>query len=137
MTTTDTDRVPIDSASTEPREVLRAALTNLVDAAVDALADWFRRHVSDGPTAHDEQPHSDEDRDVIDAAALLGVAPTSSASEVRSAFRRQIKVALTAGDFHDHGGTATDVRALRLIAAKNLLIDRLRQPGEPLARGWK
>ncbi|PZR67388.1 MAG: hypothetical protein DLM63_06670 [Solirubrobacterales bacterium] len=81
------------------------------------------------PRIIDRDDDSDSDADAMyDAADLLGVRVDASPDEVRAAFRRCVKAALATDiGFHDHGGDDTDPRAQRLIAAKNLLIERARE----------
>jgi hypothetical protein len=75
-------------------------------------------HVDD-PT--DEPAAFDVDERTASAAALLGVAVDASADEVRAALRAR----LSASQLHpDHGGDGEEAK--RLIAAKNLLIERTR-----------
>jgi len=63
----------------------------------------------------------EEDDEAIEAAALLGVSVDATDSEIRAALRAR----LSSSRLHpDHGGDG--VEAKRLIAAKNLLIERLR-----------
>lgn len=60
-----------------------------------------------------------DDAEVIEAAAALGVAATATEDEIRAALRAH----LASSRLHpDHGGDG--VEASRLIAAKNLLIER-------------
>lgn len=63
----------------------------------------------------------DDDAEAIDAAAALGVAPFATEDEIRAALRAR----LASSRLHpDQGGDG--VEASRLIAAKNLLIERAR-----------
>jgi hypothetical protein len=62
-----------------------------------------------------------DDDDAIEAAALLGVSVDASDTEIRAALRARFS---SSGLHPDHGGDG--VEAARLIAAKNLLIERLR-----------
>src|SRR5262249_39117602 len=70
----------------------------------------------------------DDDAEAAEAAAFLGVAPTASEDEIRAALRAR----LASSRLHpDHGGDG--VEASRLIAAKNLLVERTKraQAGTP------
>lgn len=67
------------------------------------------------------ESNDDEEDEATVAAAMLGVSVDASADEIRSALRSR----LAASGLHpDQGGDG--VEATKLIAAKNLLIDRLR-----------
>jgi hypothetical protein len=125
----------VSVAALDAQGVLRAALSDLVTAGLSAFTQWLEQHAPlssadysdpriDGGDADDTAP----DDDVGEAALLLGVAIGASADEIRGAFRRCVKAELaTDSGFHDHGGEATDPRAQRLIAAKNLLIEHSRK----------
>ena len=64
------------------------------------------------------------DEEIVAAAELLGVTLEATADEVRSALR----VKMMQGQIHpDHGGDGVEAR--RLIAARDLLLDRLRDGG--------
>lgn len=64
---------------------------------------------------------ADEDDDATNAAMMLGVSVDASADEIRAALRAR----LSTSQLHpDHGGDG--IEATKLIAAKNLLIDRLK-----------
>ncbi len=72
----------------------------------------------------ESRPEPDDVTEARAAAALLGVALDASIDEIRAALRRK----LGASGLHpDHGGDGE--QAKRLIAAKNLLVERARQPG--------
>ena len=71
------------------------------------------------PPADPEPPLPKVDERVVEAAALLGVEIDASEDEIRAALRAR----LSSSRVHpDHGGDADEAK--RLIAAKNLLIER-------------
>jgi hypothetical protein len=83
-------------------------------------ADDFEPAESDASHV-DETPAVVVDVAAANAAAILGVAVDASADEIRAALRAR----LSASRLHpDHGGDGEEAK--RLIAAKNLLIERAR-----------
>jgi hypothetical protein len=86
---------------------------DLVDAALNFACEEL------GVEPGAETVLADEDRDLRDAAALLGVSGDADHDEIRAALRAR----LTETRAHpDHGGD--EEYAKRLIAAKNFLIQR-------------
>jgi hypothetical protein len=105
----------------------RDALGTFLSASVEALTTWIEHEYARRPIEHhDQEPaaHIVADSTALaDAAALLGVDRLATVDEIRAAFRDCVKMELRSGTFHDQAGDATDERAQRLIAAKNLLIE--------------
>jgi hypothetical protein len=84
----------------------------ILDSVQAGLQEQARRAKEQAPETQNEARR---------AAALLGVSLDASADEIR----RALRVKLGSSRLHpDHGGDG--VEAARLIAAKNLLIDRVR-----------
>lgn len=120
------------SPSIDWREVARAALgsalvAGLIAGGFSTLAKLVEAEMQANAATdldHDSEDDADEDRvesDVREAAAALGVSPDSTADEIRAALRAR----LGASRLHpDHGGDGEEAK--RLIAAKNLLLERLR-----------
>jgi hypothetical protein len=111
------------------RDPLRALLSNLAETGINAFVGWLRLQApTPSPSASpvDVTTGADDGDDAArDAAALLGLSVGASVAEVRAAFRSRVKVEMATGTFHDQrGGGDTDAYAQRLIAAKNLLIER-------------
>ena len=83
------------------------------------------QHRTDDKTPSVDAPEDDLpvviDAATAEAATLLGVAVEANADEIRAALRAR----LSASRLHpDHGGDGKEAK--RLIAAKNLLIERIR-----------
>ena len=114
------------SQSQDPAALWRSALATFVGASVDALTAWLHREYAE--SVHQElanEPAVIADSETHeDAAALLGIDLSATVDEIRAAFRERVKCEMRSGTFHDQGGEATDDQARRLIAAKNLLIER-------------
>ena len=70
------------------RDPLRALLSSLAESGISALVDWLHdtQVKRQSPTA-DASHGDDVDTAARDAAALLGVALTAGAADVRAAFR--------------------------------------------------
>ena len=98
----------------------RLALTTLADVVTVGL-EVFTRWAEQQAKERARDSDASEDDEVTTAAALLGVADDATADEIRSALRAK----LVSSRLHpDHGGDGEDAK--RLIAAKNLLIERAR-----------
>lgn len=111
-------------------------LGKVIEAEVSATADEIRGAApdidrddgfdvdEDGEVPADdpaEEKAEFTDSPVDEAAALLGVAPDADPDEIRAALRAR----LASSKLHpDHGGDGEEAK--RLIAAKNLLIERAR-----------
>jgi hypothetical protein len=94
-------------------------LGKLVEAHNARVANASRNAEADG-AEDEENPTAAVDAEAVEAAELLGVSVDASANEVRAALRAQ----LSKRRLHpDHGGDGDDAK--RLIAAKNLLIERI------------
>jgi hypothetical protein len=100
----------------------RAAVEHMRDAggAVDGGAETAAD--ADADEAPQEEEHEGDDLDeAAEAAQLLGVGLDASESEIRAALRAR----LTDSRMHpDHGGDGEEAK--RLIAARNLLVERAR-----------
>lgn len=95
---------------------LKAAFSDFVTISLDLFKGYLEEVAK--VQAQDVPAHSDDD--AVAAATLLEVNLDASADEIRRALRRK----LTIRRLHpDHGGNGAE--AARLIAAKNLLIERL------------
>lgn len=96
---------------------LKAAFSDFVTISLDLFKGYLdevaKMEAQDGPA------HSDDD--VLAAAILLEVNIDASADEIRRALRRKLSILRL---HPDHGGNG--VEAARLIAAKNLLIERIK-----------
>lgn len=113
-------------ASIDPASMWRDALGTFLSASVEALTSWIEHEYARRPTAHQEHEPAHIVADsaaVVEAADLLGVDRLATVEAIRAAFRDRVKTELRSGTFHDQAGDATDERAQRLIAAKNLLIE--------------
>ena len=114
-------------ASIDPATMWRDAFGTFLSASVEALATWIEREYAQRPSEHHEEEPAAHivaaSTALVDAAALLGVDRLATIDEIRAAFRDRVKAELRSGTFHDQAGGATDERAQRLIAAKNLLIE--------------
>jgi hypothetical protein len=104
--------------------------SGLLDVAMSvglqALANWLIARAAREATA---DACADEDHDhpeAIEAARLLGVDVHAGADEIRAALRAKLA---NSGLHPDHGGDGSE--ATRLIAARNLLIERLREENRP------
>jgi hypothetical protein len=95
---------------------LKAAFSDFVTISLDLFNGYFEEVAK--AQAHEREPYTDDD--AVAAAILLEVNLDANADEIRRALRRK----LTLRRLHpDQGGNG--VEAARLIAAKNLLIERL------------
>jgi hypothetical protein len=118
------------------REVARAAfgsavLAGALSGGIYLLGKLVEEHnarvnaaarATQPPNAAEDEPEESSDDDAaIDAARLLGVRVDASANEVRAALRTR----LANSRLHPDQGGDGDA-AKRLIAAKNLLIDRIK-----------
>jgi hypothetical protein len=120
------------------REIAKAAISSafvvgIVGGALHALGKMLEieaentvepsvGQVRDADTEPSNRIEQDgNDKDVIAAATVLGVAPSASETEIRTALRARLA---SSGLHPDHGGDG--IEAAKLIAAKNLLIERLR-----------
>ena len=102
----------VEASAEDAGRVFAALAGALLEAGLDALAQWAQQITSA------ESPLLDP---AVEAAALLGVELDASPDEIRRALRAK----LTATAAHpDHGGDCEE--ASRLIAARNLLVERAR-----------
>ena len=118
------------TAYKDPHTILRAALSDLVTAGLDAFTQWLQHQPSQAVDDDDSRTAADAievDDAAATAAELLGVSIDANADAVRAAFRATVKERVASGAFHDQRGTATDRQARDLIDAKNLLIERSRK----------
>jgi hypothetical protein len=99
----------------------QGTLSDLIDLGLAATINWLKEQARiAGDPSIDNQ--ADEDPEAIEAASVLGVSVDAPPDEIRAALRRKI----TARAIHpDQGGDGEE--AARLIAAKNLLLDRWRE----------
>ena len=87
----------------------------------DVIDDAAERDETEDEPAATERPFPVVDDKIAQAAAVLGIAPDATEDEIRAALRAH----LSASRLHpDQGGDSE--QAKRLIAAKNLLIERAR-----------
>lgn len=120
------ERQQQQTAYKDPHTILRAALSDLVTAGLDAFTQWLQHQpaVVDDDVAGETIESDDA---ATTAADLLGVSIGANADAVRAAFRASVKERVATGAFHDQRGAATDRQAQELIDAKNLLIERSRK----------
>jgi hypothetical protein len=135
--TTQTPQDQTVANSEAMREPLRALLMNCAEAGINAFIGWLRVEVapmaahssstSEEPAPTHGAEHADDEA-AREAAMLLGLPLGASVAEIRAAFRSRVKVEMASGAFHDQRGDGeTDAHAQRLIAAKNLLLERARE----------
>jgi hypothetical protein len=98
-----------------------AAFAAWIDAkeAIDREAAQRKRATVPPPPPLEEEDDNDEEFEALYAALLLGVRLDSKPDEIRAALRRRMSEARV---HPDQGGD--EEAAKRLIAAKNLLIER-------------
>jgi hypothetical protein len=109
------------------REALRTALESafaagLVTGGLYLVSRWMEAERSRTVPLVDEGEAESDDEEATAAAQLLGVHPHASADEIRAALRARLS---ETGAHPDHGGDAEMAKAL--IAAKNLLVERVRR----------
>lgn len=113
----NTTTVDTTTPSIAWREIMDDAFEALVRASLRLISDAIQAKATDEAPP----PVAVVDEEAAQATALLGVAPTASADQIRAALRTR----LVESKLHpDHGGNADE--AAELIAAKNLLIERLK-----------
>jgi uncharacterized protein YbjQ (UPF0145 family) len=98
----------------------RTAVERMRDAA-GAVEGDAETAADAGEAPHEEEHEGDDLDEAAEAARLLGVGLDASESEIRAALRAR----LTDSRMHpDHGGDGEEAK--RLIAARNLLVERAR-----------
>ena len=111
------DRHPFGLYEGDLKAKLKAAFSDFVTISLDLFKGYLdevaKMEVQDQPAHSDDQ--------VVAAAILLEVNIDADANEIRRALRRKLSILRL---HPDHGGNG--VEAARLIAAKNLLIERLK-----------
>jgi hypothetical protein len=96
----------------------QGTLSDLIDLGLAAAMNWLKEQARVAGD-HSTDNQADDEPDAIQAAKLLGVSVDAPPDEIRAALRTKI----TERAIHpDQGGDGNE--AARLIAAKNLLIDR-------------
>lgn len=118
------ERHPFGLYEGDLKTKLKAAFSDFVTISLDIFkqhAEEMDRQVKRSATSDDIE----DDHEVVDAAILLGVNLDATAEEIRSALRRR----LAASRAHpDQGGDCE--KAMKLIAAQNLLLERLKGDDE-------
>jgi hypothetical protein len=111
------DRHPFGTYEGDFKQQLKVALSDFVTVSLLVFKGYL-----DMVAQREADTHSDDA--AVAAALLLEVNLDASADEIRRALRRKLSIARL---HPDQGGNGA--RAARLIAAKNLLVERLKEQG--------
>lgn len=111
------DRHPLGLYEGDLKTKLKAAFSDFVTISLEVFKGYLDEVAK--TQAQDQPAHSDDD--VVAAAILLEVNIDANADEIRRALRRKLSILRL---HPDHGGNG--VEAARLIAARNLLIEHLK-----------
>jgi len=112
------DKHPFGLYEGDFKTKMKAAFSDFVTVGLEAFKVYLEQVVAPHVAADADRPTDD---DSLAAAMLLEVNLDASADEIRRALRRKLSVQRL---HPDQGGNG--VAAVRLIAAKNLLIERLK-----------
>jgi hypothetical protein len=111
------DQHPFGLYQGDLKAKLKAAFSDFVTISLDL----FRGYLDEVAKVQAQHEPAHADDDVVAAAILLEVNIDASSDEIRRALRRKLSIRRL---HPDHGGNGTE--AARLIAAKNLLIERFK-----------
>jgi hypothetical protein len=115
------DKHPFGLYEGDFKTKMKAAFSDLVTVGLEAFKVYLEQVVAPQIAADAGEAVANDD-EALAAATLLEVNLDASADEIRRALRRKLSVERL---HPDHGGNGD--RAARLIAAKNLLIERLKE----------